>query len=163
MNRFGTAALILGSISFIIVIGGAVYEHLAVVPMWSSAVPASLAMFQGEYGLKAQNFWIPIHPVTIVLLLAALVLNWRTGRRIWILLPLVGYAIVLIITSIYFVPELLALTQSPYELRTDAGLTDRANLWEALSLVRLGFLMVLAVFLLMGLSRPGERRAISVQ
>ena len=112
MKRLATAALILGATSFIIVIGGAVYEHLAVVPMWSTAVPASLAMFQGEYGLRAQNFWIPIHPVTIVLLLAAAILNWRTVRRMWILLPLVGYAIVLIITSIYFVPELLAITQT---------------------------------------------------
>src|SRR5687768_10544311 len=76
-----TLLLILGSISFIIVIGGATYEHAAVVPVWASAVPASLAMFQGEYGLAASNFWIPIHPITLALLLAALIANWRTGRR----------------------------------------------------------------------------------
>jgi hypothetical protein len=59
-----TFLLIFGCISFIIVIGGATYEHAAVVPRWTAAVPASLAMFQGDYGLAPANFWIAIHPIT---------------------------------------------------------------------------------------------------
>ena len=54
----GKLLLILGSISFIVVIGGATYEHLGIVPVWASAAPASLAMFQGEYGIATQRFWI---------------------------------------------------------------------------------------------------------
>ncbi len=145
---------ILGCLSFITVIGGATYEHLAVVPVWASAVPASLSMFQGEYGLAAQRFWIPIHPVTLVLLLTALVLNWRTPRRFFILTCLVGYAVILGITSVYFVPELIALTGSAYSTSVDAELTERARMWEVLSLVRLGVLYLLAAMLLWGLAKP---------
>ena len=152
-----TLLLIPACISFIVVIGGATYEHLAVVPVWSSAVPASLSIFQGEYGLAAQNFWIPIHPVTIMLLIVGLVANWRNARRGYIISTLAGYLAILVITSIYFVPELLAITQSPYAATVDADLTRRAGLWETLSLVRLGVLIVLAVILLLGLSRPAER------
>lgn len=148
--------LILGSISFITVIGGAVYEHLAVVPVWSSAVPASLAMFRGEYGLAAQRFWIPIHPVTLVLLSLALTLNWRTERCKYILTAILGYVSVLAITFVYFVPELIALTGSAYNAVVDPELTRRANYWEVLSLVRLGFLLVLAVVLLLGLTKAPE-------
>jgi hypothetical protein len=155
-----TFALILAAISFITVIGGAVYEHLAVVPIWTAAVPASLTMFQGEYALAAQNFWIPIHPVTLLLLLSALILNWRTARRNYILVGLGGYLLVLIITAVFFVPELMSLTQTTYSQTTDATLTARANNWETYSLIRLGWLIIMAIVLLLGLSKSeanGER------
>ena len=149
-----TISLIIASISFIIVIGGATYEHLAVVPVWSSAVPASLTMFQGPYALTAQNFWIPIHPVTLVLMSTALLLNRKTERRVFILVTLGGYLAILAVTAVYFVPELLALTETTYTTSIDAELTGRANLWEGLSLVRLVLLLALAFTLLMGLSKP---------
>lgn len=153
----GTFALILACISFVIVIGGAVYEHLAVVPVWASAVPASLSMFQPPYGLAAANFWIPIHPVTLLLMAASLLLNWRSERRNFIVITLGGYVLVLITTFLFFVPELMVLTQTAFTQTVDPGLTDRAQRWETLSLVRLGFLLFLAVVLLWGLSRPGRR------
>lgn len=153
--------LVLASISFVIVIGGAVYEHLALVPVWVSAVPASLTVFQGDHALKAQNFWIPIHPITMLLLVFALILNWRSERRGLILTTIVGYLSVLVITFLYFVPELMAITQTPFSETVDAALTARAGRWETLSLIRLGFLLILAVVLLFSLTRqydPYSRR-----
>src|SRR5688572_1453753 len=120
-----TLLLILGSISFIIVIGGATYEHAAVVPVWTAAVPASLAMFQGEYGLAASKFWIPVHPITLTLLVLALVANWRNMRRTYILGTLAGYLVILAVTFVYFVPELIALTQGTHTATVDAELTRR--------------------------------------
>ena len=151
--------LILASISFIVVIGGAVYEHLALVPVWSSAVPSSLTVFQGEYALRPQNFWMLIHPVTVVLMVAALIANWASDRRALILIPLVGYLVVLGVTFFYFVPELMALTQTPFSETVDAALTARANTWETLSLVRLGFLIILAITLLSALAKAFDTRS----
>ena len=151
--------LILASISFIVVIGGGVYEHLALVPVWSSAVPASLAVFQGEYRLVPEKFWMLIHPVTIVLMAAALIANWVSDRRWLIILPLAGYLLILVITYFYFVPELMALTQTPFSDTVDAALTARAQTWETLSLVRLGFLFILAITLLSSLATPIDSRS----
>ena len=106
-----TILLILGCISFIIVIGGATYEHAAVVPVWSSAVPKSLSMFQGEYGLAPANFWIPVHPVTMILLTSGMIANWKTPRRAYVIAAILGYAAVLAVTFMYFVPELMTITQ----------------------------------------------------
>ena len=154
-----TLLLILGCISFIVVMGAAVYEHAALVPVWTSAVPASLTMFQGEYALRPWNFWIPIHPTTVTLLLIGLIANWRTPRRNYVIAGLGGYLFVLAVTFAYFVPELFALVvNTPYSPTVDAELTRRANLWEALSLVRLGFIFLCAVTLLLGLSKPGEQK-----
>ena len=152
-----TLLLILGCISFIVVMGAATYEHAAVVPIWTSAVPVSLSMFQGEYALHPWNFWVPIHPITVTLLVIALIANWRTPRRNYVIAGFGGYLLVLAVTFAYFVPELLALVvNTPYSPTVDAELTRRAELWETLSLVRLGFIFVLAVVLLLGLSNPAE-------
>lgn len=162
MQLIRTLVLIFGCLSFIVVIGGAAYEHLAVVPVWASAVPASLSMFQGDYALAATRFWIPVHPVTLALLAAALILNWRTRRRAYIIGGLAGYIAVLLTTFIYFVPELVSITGSPFGATVDAELTHRARAWESLSLVRLAFLNLLAVILLFGLSRPPENKGTGV-
>jgi len=157
MQQLTTFTLILGAISHITVIGGAAYEHLAVVPVWASAVPASLTMFQGEYALAAQRFWIPIHPVTLILLLSALIFNWRTERRNFIAITLGGYIVVLVVTFLFFVPELIAIMQSSYSTTVDADLTRRAKTWETYSLVRLAGLILMAIVLLFGLSKPAAK------
>jgi hypothetical protein len=154
-----TLLLMLASISFIVVIGGAIYEHLTMVPVWTSAAPASLAMFQGDYAVAAFRFWIPIHPITVILLIAALVANWKTERRKPIALVLGGYILVLVVTFAFFVPELLSITRSAYSPAVDSALTQRAKFWESMSLVRLAWMLLLAVILTFGLTRSGEPQA----
>ena len=143
-------------LSFSVVVGAAIYEHVAVVPGWSAAPPASLSMFQGKYGLNPTPFWIAIHPVTLVLLAAALVLFRKTGSWPYLLTTIIGYVMVLVITFAHFVPELIAITGTPYSENIDDSLTERAAQWEALSLVRLSFLVVLAVIGIAGLGRSKE-------
>lgn len=152
MLRPANLLLSLAAISYIIVIGGATYEHLAFVPQWTAAPPASLAMLQGPYGLLAQNFWIPIHPVTLLLLAVALVANWRGPRRRTIAQAMAGYVLVLLITFAFFVPELIAITTTPFSPAVDPDLQARAARWEALSLVRLSFLLLIAMVLLSALT-----------
>src|SRR5690349_21100429 len=99
--------LILGSICFIIVLGAAVYEHIVLIPKWSTAPPASLSMYQGPYGLHPENFWIPIHPITLALLVAALITNWNNTRRKDLITVIGGYVLILLVTFTYFVPTLI--------------------------------------------------------
>lgn len=147
-------------LSFSVVIGAAVYEHLAVVPQWSAAPPVSLSMFQGKYGLDAAAFWVPVHPVTLLLMVAALAVAWRTNGRKNVAVVLAGYVSILVITGVYFVPELLAITGTAFSETVDPALTGRANRWELLSLVRLAVLVVLAIVLFLGLTRLHAKRAV---
>jgi len=161
---FKTLIYALACLSFSVVIGAAVYEHVAVVPNWKVAPPVSLSMFQGEYGLNPAPFWIAIHPVTLVLLLASIlffwkteskkyVLIWKTESKKYVLITGIGYLIVLIITFVFFVPELIAITQTTFGQQVDPSLIKRAKLWETLSLVRLSFLIILAIVALIGLTK----------
>lgn len=157
MKSIKTILLILASTSFIIVFGGAVYEHMVVVPKWKLAPPVSLTMFQGEYGLNPGPFWQTMHPVSFLLLIAALVANWKTARRKYIAITLAGYALVFTITLIYFVPELLSIIEAPIGTVPDKGMVARAGTWEILSLVRLAFGIGLIGSLLFSLTKdPGR-------
>jgi len=156
MNSMKNLLLILASICFVIVLGGAVYEHIAVVPKWSAAPPRSLSMLQGDYGLNAGQFWIVIHPITLLFMISALIANWKNSRRKNILIVLGGYVLILIITSIYFVPELLDIFGTAYQDTVDEGLVERASLWETLSLIRLAFIVVLAYVILNALTKPTD-------
>lgn len=163
MRSFKTFILIAAAISSITVIGAAVYEHTTLVPTWSAAPPASLAMFQGDYGFSAETFWKSIHPVSILLLIATLIANWKTDRRRLISIALGGYVLILVVTAIYFVPELLEIINTPYSTTVDPSLVKRAQLWETLSLVRLGFLIVLFGGLLYSLTKGNETRQTYIQ
>lgn len=149
----------LTALSFTIVIGGAIYEHLAVVPIWSAAPPRSLAMFQGEYGLHPEMFWKPIHPVTLALFVVTLILSWKSARRRNVLISFIGYVILLIVTATYFVPQLMAILRTTYTNTIDANLTERAATWEMLSLVRLAILIGLSLTLFLGLTKTSDLRA----
>ncbi len=142
-------------LSFSVVVGAAIYEHVAVVPGWSAAPPASLSMFRGKYGLNPTPFWVAVHPVTLLLLAVSIALFWKNGSRPYLLATSVGYVIVLVITFAYFVPELIAITGTPFSENIDQSLIKRAKQWEMLSLIRLSFLVVLAIAAFLGLAKPG--------
>jgi hypothetical protein len=148
--------LILGSICFIIVLGAAVYEHIVLIPKWSAAPPASLTMYQGTYGLHPENFWIPIHPITLALLVAALITNWNNTRRKDLLTVMVGYVLILLVTFTYFVPTLIRITSTPFQDTADQTLVDQSSMWETLSLIRLGLIVILSIILLSALTKPNK-------
>jgi hypothetical protein len=155
--RFTNIIYSFACLSFAIVIGAAVFEHVAVFPQWSAAPPVSLSMFQGKYGLNPAPFWMYIHPVTLVLLIASVILLWNTRSRKNLLITTTGYVIILVTTFIFFVPELLAITGTAYSQEINTSLVERAQLWETLSLVRVAVLIILAINLFLGLTKTNSK------
>lgn len=140
-------------LSFSIIVGAAVYEHLAVWPRAYAAPPLSLSMFQGEYGLNSGAFWTKIHPVTLLLFITTLILFWKSARRKTILIVFIGYIVVMVTTFLYFVPELIDITTTEYTTAIDESLRSRGALWEKLSLLRLAVITGLAIVLYFGASK----------
>lgn len=142
---------------FTLIIGAAVYEHIAVWPHAFAAIPASLGMFQGEYGLESAPFWMSIHPLLLIVFLLTLLTSWKTARKKHVLLAVAGYVVVLIATFTYFVPELIELVETPFSPEVNQQLTDRGTRWENLSLIRLGLLLAIAAYLYAGAFKSGEK------
>lgn len=148
---------ILACLSFSIICGAAVYEHVAVWPNAFASLPKSLTSFQGEYALNSGPFWMMIHPVTMVLLIIALIVSWKTQRKKHVFYSLIVYVAILATTFAWFVPELLDLVNTPYSNAYDASLTSRGSRWEILSIIRGVVLFATAIFLYMGLTKPAAK------
>lgn len=148
---------VLACISYCLIIGAGVYEHFAVWGIAFSEPPKSLMMFQGNYALQSESFWRLVHPVTLALLLVTLGLNWKTERKKYILIAIATYITALIVTFIYYVPELKSIIGTPYSATVDAGLQERGSLWITLSKIRLSFIFVSAFVLISGLTKPAHK------
>jgi hypothetical protein len=143
-HRLGTLLLMLLIILWGILLGGIVYSHLVLFPVYLSDLPNSAVLVNGPYALNDSRFWLLIHPLLIITLIVTLVFNWPSKwRRKLIAITVVVYAITLIITQIYFVPELILFKHSPESTLTAADWLARGRRWERLSWLR-GIIMIAA-------------------
>jgi hypothetical protein len=131
-----------------IVCGAALYEHVAVIPVWTRNPPETIAFLQPPNGLQAAIWWQSIHPIVLLSLVAALVACWRNQPvRRSIAAIIGGYVVVLALTAAWFVPELLTLTTDPTAEIDPAEWKMRADRWEVMSLARIAFMLVLTTFI----------------
>src|ERR1043165_1900281 len=79
--RLGTYSLFLTVILWGTLLGGIAYSHLVYFPVYLSALPDSAVVVNGPYGLHEAVFWMTIHPLLILSLILALLLNWKSKQR----------------------------------------------------------------------------------
>jgi hypothetical protein len=136
-RRTGTYALVVAITCWGILLGGIAYSHLVYFPVYLSDLPESAVVVTGPYGLNEAIFWILLHPLLILSLASAAVLNWRTPRRRRLILgSLAIYVVVLVATSVYFLPELRAFAQSAESGLEKAEWKVRGQQWQRLSWIR---------------------------
>lgn len=157
--RLGTYLLFLAVILWGTLLGGIVYSHIVYFPVYLSALPDSAVVVNGTYGLNEVPFWAIIHPLLILSLIAALALNWKSKpRRKLILISFAIYFLVLVVTQIYFLPELVAFQRSPESNLSPAEWLKRGERWQRLSWIR-GTIMYIGILpLLLALTNPAEMR-----
>ena len=153
--RLSTVSLMLSIILWGTLLGGIAYSHLVYFPPYLSALPDSAVVVNGPYGLHEGIFWMTIHPLLILSLIITLALNWRLpARRKLILITFALYVLVLIISQIYFIPELGAFARSPESSLTPAEWLARGQRWQRLSWIRGATMYAGIVPLLLALARP---------
>jgi ubiquinone/menaquinone biosynthesis C-methylase UbiE len=142
-----TASLFL----MVLVVGGSLYEHLAVDPVW----PANGSVIQPDHGgVNRKLFWIPLHVALTLALPLALWGAWRIrGARRWLLVATGSYVAMRLWTMLYFVPRAL---QFEAEGVADAG---AAQTWVLLSTLRLPLVLASLAALRMAARRLEETSA----
>jgi hypothetical protein len=156
-RNFGTMVLMLAIILWGTLLGGVAYSHVVYFPVYLSALPDSAVVVNGPYGLNEGIFWVIIHPLLIISLVAALVLNWNSSsRRKLIAISFAVYVIVLLVSQFYFIPELVLFKHSPESTVPATEWLARGRRWQRLSWLR-GLTMYLAfVPLLFALTKPAS-------
>jgi len=138
-----------------IIIGGVMYSHIVYFPPYLSHLPESNKLITGDYGLHDGNFWMLVHPFTIVTTIATLTLNWRIKKRRNLILIAFGiYAIAIVATGTYFLPNLLAFASSSSGTTIPASeWYQRGQTWQHFSWIRGSSLYVGFLTLLIALTR----------
>lgn len=155
--NLGTYALFPAIIFFGILLGAIAYSHTAFLPVYLSNLPESSVVVSGRYGINEAPFWMSIHPLLILSLLTAFFLNLKfAARRNLIAVTLIIYTGVLLVTALYFVPELLLFADSANSTLPAAEWYARGHRWQNLSLVRGAFCLVAFVPLLLALAKHQE-------
>lgn len=159
-HKLSTPALMLAITLWGTLLGGIAYAHIVYFPVYLSDLPKSAVLVTGPYGLSEGVFWAIIHPLLIISLVIALILNWnlRTRRKL-IAVSFIVYVIVLLVSQFYFIPELALFKHSAESTLTAADWLARGKRWQRLSWLR-GLTMYLAFIpLLFALTKPaGEAR-----
>jgi hypothetical protein len=143
-------------------IGGIMYSHIVFFPPYLSHLPGSTALISGEYGLHDEAFWTLIHPVLILTSIVTVILNWKMpSRRKYILIAIGIYALAIISTFTYFVPELKAFADSAHSTTTPGEWLQRGQKWQYLSWTRGFFMYAGFVMLLIALTKTNVERNIA--
>ena len=155
--RPNTLSLMLSVVLWGTLLGGIAYSHIVYFPVYLSALPDSAVVVNGPFGLHEERFWMTIHPLLILSLIVTLVLNWRLRtRRKLILISFAVYVLVLVVSALYFIPELGAFARSPRASLTPAEWLARGQRWQRLSWIRGAVCYAAFLPLLLALTKPAE-------
>jgi hypothetical protein len=123
-------SLILLCFSMACALGGGLYEHIVLTPLWSKSPPSSFAIIQPGTGVPLQRFWIPVHAAITVFILLALFLAWSdvTARRL-LLIALASYVVMRAWSGLFFIREMLAFQKIPLDSPPSAELSARVARW----------------------------------
>jgi len=111
-------------------IGGGLYEHIVLTPIWSKSPPASFAIIQPGTGVPLQRFWIPVHAGITVFVILSLALTWRDDHvRRLLLIGLGSYVVMRVWSFWFFIREMLAFQKVPAASPPSAELSARVARW----------------------------------
>lgn len=115
-------------------VGGGLYEHVVLMPLWSGNPPGSFAIIQPDTGVPQQRFWIPIHAAITVAFVAALAATWRERAvRQMLLVGVASYVLMRLWSALYFIPEMLAFQGMRLDSPTSADVLSRVHRWTSLT------------------------------
>jgi hypothetical protein len=123
-------SLILLCFSLAAAIGGGLYEHVVLVPLWSKSPPSSFSIIQAGTGVPLQNFWIPVHTAITIFMILSLVLTWKKRKiRRLVLIGLASYIVMRAWSGIFFIREMLAFQKIPLDSSPTPELSARVSSW----------------------------------
>jgi hypothetical protein len=123
-------SVILLCLSMASAIGGGLYEHIVLTPLWSASPPSSFAIIQPGTGVPLQKFWIPVHAAITLFLILSLALTWRQIEvRGLLLIGLGSYIVMRVWSWLFFIREMLAFQQVPIDSPPSVELSTRVARW----------------------------------
>lgn len=129
-TNFAVWSVMLLCLSMASAVGGGLYEHLVLTPLWSASPPSSFAIIQPGTGVPLQKFWMPVHAAITLFLVLSLAFTWRQVEvRRLLLIGLGSYIVMRGWSGLFFIREMLAFQQVPLDSPPSAALSARVASW----------------------------------
>lgn len=127
-----TLALLAAAASYLVQLGAGIFALSVIGRVVVSAPPRSFSLLGGPYGYDSSGFWQVMPVITGVLLLVALVTNWKTRRRALLLGALAMFVGAGILTGMFLEPLFAGIIAGGYRDAVDVDLQRRASTWYSL-------------------------------
>ena len=144
-------ALIIGCL---MQIGAQLFAVSMVASTVVEAPPRSFAILEGQYRYDSSAFWGTVPPITGVLYIIALITNWRSPRRVLLIISSALFVVAGLAAGLLVEPEYSAITAGGYSDKVDPALQVRAASWLAMDWGVWGISLAAGVALLLALARP---------
>ncbi len=151
--------LMAAAASCFIQIGAQLFAVSVIARTVAQAPPRSFAIFEGAYGYDSSGFWNTVPPITALLLVIALVTNWRTQRRNLLLIAMAVFVLGGVVAGVFLEPTFAEIMAVGYKDAIDPALQRRAANWYALDWAVWMFSLFAGGALLAALVRPVANRA----
>jgi len=105
-GKIRETTLWIGMFFMSILTGATVYQMIVIVPAFSRDIPKGMIEFASGH-VQTKTFWTsPVMPIGFLISIIALILNWKTPRKKWLLLSISLAALAEVLTVIFVFPQL---------------------------------------------------------
>jgi hypothetical protein len=141
--------LIAVTVSCLLQAGAQLFAVSMVASTLAAAPPRSLFILQGEYGYNSSSFWEIVPTLTFGLFIVALIANWKTQRKKFVLAAMVLFVIAGLLAGFVLEPIFADIMKVGYSDHIDAALQAQARTWYLLDWMvwALGFVSGLILLL----------------
>ena len=147
-------SVVVAAIGALLQAGAQLFAVAVVVSTVTEAPPRSLAMYAGEYGYNSSPFWEVVPTVNLVILLVALLANWKTPRR-RLVISAVGAFLLAGLFAVFVTGPLQAeVISAGFADSVDPALAVRAARWRVLDWASWALTLVPGVLLVIALAVP---------
>lgn len=154
MARAANATLIALIVTYFLLVGADLFGQAVLVPFWFAEPPRSLLMFNGPVEYDSAWFWKTLTNLVIVFSLLALITNWASSRRWWLVGFIVAFIAINAISFAFIFPEFNQIAASPYSDTVDPELQAQAAAWHTRAMIRTFAAGAIGILPLIALARP---------
>ncbi|HEX6279119.1 MAG TPA: hypothetical protein VFZ49_03800 [Pyrinomonadaceae bacterium] len=156
MKRLNLPTLTLMALtgSSLIMSGAQLFAVSIIASTVSKAPPRSFAIFSGEYAYDSRAFWDVVPTIVFVLFLVAVVTNWKTPRRNYVLAALGLFVLSGFIAFLYLEPTFDAMIAQGFSDHVDPVMQRNAATWYMVDWASWCVLFAASLTLLFALVQP---------
>ncbi len=148
--------LIVLAASCLLQAGAQLFAITVVAKTITQAPPRSFAILEGAYRYDSRAFWDTLPPINFLLCIIALVVNWKTARRKFIVFAFLFFIAGGLLAGFYLEPFFAEMIARGYSDKVDIALQKQATRWYYMDLGVWCLGLTAGLALLVALQYPGR-------